>query len=375
MNKKISTPAGIIIIVLAALLTGGILAWQCWWMPEGEKGGEISQDETADWKTYRNEEYGFEFKYSSNFSLVEDAPVGTLVRVWLFDPLNLDYPDIFIELIETNLIPTEWINNYLCKPLPSGETLCTAPKPGPISEFIQVQSQGTHFNSVDTIFKHNDVLFDISLAEKLAAPIPQDELDIYNQILSTFKSIEKKAGISWIEEYPKALDVIGKEFPECLTTAFAATLSSTNAILLEKDATGDQVPEAMILTGCTGAYTSHAVLFRFVNGKPALMPFLDQSGNEIPKKVFVAGASMMNYLRVGIDSELQSIYQTHGSFSPTDCAVDWNIDVYQWREYAGAFQLDDSLKGTIREKHSDEVPSYYDPKKGLTEAPVENCTF
>lgn len=33
MNKKISTPLGIILIVLAALLVG-ILAWQCWLVPE-----------------------------------------------------------------------------------------------------------------------------------------------------------------------------------------------------------------------------------------------------------------------------------------------------------------------------------------------------
>ncbi|MFH1462634.1 MAG: PsbP-related protein [bacterium] len=74
LNKGISTPAGIIIVVLAALLAGGVLAWQCWWTPQGEKEEkeqEIAQDETASWKTYTNEEYGFEFKYPETVLIKE----------------------------------------------------------------------------------------------------------------------------------------------------------------------------------------------------------------------------------------------------------------------------------------------------------------
>ena len=69
LSKGISTPIGILIIVLAAIIAGGgILAYQYYWMPE-EKYVEtppLVKDETADWKTYRNEEYGFEMKYSEN---------------------------------------------------------------------------------------------------------------------------------------------------------------------------------------------------------------------------------------------------------------------------------------------------------------------
>ncbi len=75
-SKGISTPIGILIIVLTVFLAGGIMAWQ----HQQYKSLEVEvievktlkkevKDETADWKTYRNEEYGFEVKYPSNLRL------------------------------------------------------------------------------------------------------------------------------------------------------------------------------------------------------------------------------------------------------------------------------------------------------------------
>lgn len=66
MNKKISFPIAIIIIVVCAVVVGGIAIWQYLAMPREEEKiseGAVLENETADWKVYRNEEYGFEFKY------------------------------------------------------------------------------------------------------------------------------------------------------------------------------------------------------------------------------------------------------------------------------------------------------------------------
>lgn len=84
-SKGISTSVGILVIVIFALLAVGILSWQ--WsdlkkveMPEIKAPEEIlpplppgeeipPEEETADWKVYRNEEYGFEVRYPGGWSI------------------------------------------------------------------------------------------------------------------------------------------------------------------------------------------------------------------------------------------------------------------------------------------------------------------
>ncbi len=54
-----------IVVVAVALLAGGVLAWQYLDKPKEEVEApkvEAPKNETADWKTYRNEEFGFEIK-------------------------------------------------------------------------------------------------------------------------------------------------------------------------------------------------------------------------------------------------------------------------------------------------------------------------
>ena len=79
LNKGISAPIGILVIVLAAAIAGaGIFAYQYYWSLEEEV--EIPEetqpkDETADWKTYRNEEYGFEIKYPTDFKVNQNEEI------------------------------------------------------------------------------------------------------------------------------------------------------------------------------------------------------------------------------------------------------------------------------------------------------------
>ena len=82
LNSGISTTIGLMIIIAVAVLaTSGILAYQNWWMPKEEANNKqqtINQqtnnvqptDQTANWKIYTNNQYGFEIKYPADFNLV-----------------------------------------------------------------------------------------------------------------------------------------------------------------------------------------------------------------------------------------------------------------------------------------------------------------
>ncbi len=67
----------LILIIVLAVIAGGVLAWQYW--PEGVEEEEQPADETVDWQTYRNEEYGFEMKYPEDWTVEEN---GKGVAFW-----------------------------------------------------------------------------------------------------------------------------------------------------------------------------------------------------------------------------------------------------------------------------------------------------
>ncbi len=70
----------LIVVFLAAIVGGGILGYYYLWIKDLETRllaielkmpEKIVKDETANWKTYRNEEYGFELNYPDDWQ-VED---------------------------------------------------------------------------------------------------------------------------------------------------------------------------------------------------------------------------------------------------------------------------------------------------------------
>lgn len=90
-EKKIPTAlALIIIVVLVILVSGGILGYQYWQFPEEEVQPlviETLKDGTANWKTYRNEEYGFEVKYPPHWGFEEkEWPEWGRLRVIFHSP-------------------------------------------------------------------------------------------------------------------------------------------------------------------------------------------------------------------------------------------------------------------------------------------------
>jgi len=74
MNKKISFPIAITIIIACAVLVGGVVVWQYYGIPkeEEETSEEVPADGTADWKIYQSLKMGFSIKCPSDLRVSLD---------------------------------------------------------------------------------------------------------------------------------------------------------------------------------------------------------------------------------------------------------------------------------------------------------------
>ncbi len=86
-NKKISTPVGVIIILLAVILVSAVSAWQ-YQLTLKEKvktSARVVIDQTANWQTYRNEKYGFEMKYPQDWALAIQNDEPRFLDILFYD--------------------------------------------------------------------------------------------------------------------------------------------------------------------------------------------------------------------------------------------------------------------------------------------------
>ncbi len=60
----------VVVLIVAVVVLAGVLVWQNWIKPAPVVNNQPpASDETANWKTYTNGQYGFEFKYPKEFEL------------------------------------------------------------------------------------------------------------------------------------------------------------------------------------------------------------------------------------------------------------------------------------------------------------------
>jgi len=107
----------IILLILAVLVGGGILGYIKFFKKEIisvtqiKKPEKVLKDETANWKTYRNEEYGFEIKYPKDWD-------WTIIKEVRNYPIMFGPEDIIAKVreslqnIENDKDLTLWITVY-----------------------------------------------------------------------------------------------------------------------------------------------------------------------------------------------------------------------------------------------------------------------
>jgi hypothetical protein len=180
-NKAFSKILIPIIVIL--FLAGGFFAYKYWWIPKEEAKlttGTIA-NETANWKTYTNEKYGFEIKYPAEGKVV-DGSESEGCRIFPLYPVSDERSnpiDISVDENPNDLTLNQWIEKE--------------------EKGLTIEEKETIFiGGVEGVkyFAHNGGVYPHTVLIKKGKFIYRIDGfrefndQIFNQILSTFKFID-----------------------------------------------------------------------------------------------------------------------------------------------------------------------------------------
>ena len=196
MNTKNKTGIMLGILVVVATLVGGVF-----WISGNKKEIETANNETidpyADWQTYSNEEYNFEFKYPSSI-----APISFSEKTSMGCSLALVFYDSKIVSDSLAMNPPEKKPNAKSKLLfclldnnESGLSIRDFIKKRYYSEqepFFEETKAG-EFEAMESVNQPGrGYMLVAKLSNKLFLELGnRDNLEIFNQIKPTFKSIHQ----------------------------------------------------------------------------------------------------------------------------------------------------------------------------------------
>jgi hypothetical protein len=196
MNRAFSKI--LILVILGIFVAGGFFAWQYFGALK-----EKVKDETADWKTYQNEEYGFGMKYPQDWNHWSEVYTEGFSKEFV-----KEQNDIVCEF-SVNMIPTVNLDNYIEELYPQG-----SPNPARIEtevdDFPAVKiEEFPHTRRYWVRKEANNLSFQITQTVKIIVgenrnisygygTIQDSECEEpFDQMLSTFRFIEGDKTAGW----------------------------------------------------------------------------------------------------------------------------------------------------------------------------------
>jgi hypothetical protein len=166
----------LLIVTVIAVAAGAGFLW-CVEKSNIKVPEDIIKDETADWKTYRNKEYGFEISYPSNYNISSDTQtdVGPALKA-----------DSYAQIIFRNFTYTR---NEIELEKSKAEKVTVGSLDGYRSSIMGNMDGGIEFSVSFYDYPNTNNAFNVLFSTTKSGE--EDEVNVFNQILSTFKFLEE----------------------------------------------------------------------------------------------------------------------------------------------------------------------------------------